>query len=162
MTEAELFVDYSDRKLAVISKTMATCLERLSEEQIWQRGGPHENAVGNLILHLCGNMRQWIIHGIGGQPDVRQRDSEFQTEGGIGRTELMARFAQTVDEAREVIRSMPPGRLLDIIKPQYGEVPVLEAIAHVVGHAQEHLGQVILLVKQMGRTDLDLTIPRKR
>lgn len=162
MTEAELFVDYSDRKLGEVVKTMTLCLERLTEEQIWHRGGAHENSVGNLVLHLCGNLQQWVIHGIGGKPDVRMRDAEFQTQGGIGRVELVARFNGTVSQAREVIRSMPEGRLLEIIKPQFGEVPVLEAIYRIVGHAQEHLGQVILLVKQMGREDLDLTIPRPR
>jgi hypothetical protein len=159
---AGLFLDYSDRKLGELAKTMTTCLERLSEEQVWARGGAHENAVGNLVLHLCGNMRQWILHGVGGMPDVRTRDAEFATDGGMRRAELVSLFAATVGEVRGVISSLPQERLVEIISPQRHEASVLEAIYRVVGHVQEHVGQVILLTKQMVGTDLDLTIPRPR
>ena len=70
---AGLFLEFSDRKLGEMTKKLTTCLDRLNDEQVWARGGPHENAVGNLVLHLCGNMRQWILHGVGGKPDVRTR-----------------------------------------------------------------------------------------
>ena len=157
-----LFVEYSERKLGEMTTKLTTCLDRLSDEQVWARGGPHENAVGNLVLHLCGNMRQWILHGVGGKPDVRTRDAEFSADGGLGRAELVALFTTTVDEARGVIAAVPAERLVEIIHPQGRETSVLGAIYQVVGHVQEHVGQIILLTKQMGGTDLDLTMPRKR
>jgi Protein of unknown function (DUF1572) len=163
---ASLFLDYSSRKLESMTANLTSCMNRLSEEQIWQRGGPHENAVGNLILHLSGNMRQWIMHGVDRQPDVRVRDLEFSTTGGLGRDELLALFSATVAEARAILATLPAERLTDRTNPQptgqVGEVSVLDAIYQVVGHVQQHVGQIILLTKQMAGTDLDLSMPRPR
>jgi hypothetical protein len=159
---AGLFVEFSERKLGDMTTKLTTCLDRLSDEQVWARGGPHENAVGNLVLHLCGNMRQWILHGVGGKPDVRTRDAEFSADGGMGRAELVALFTTTVDEVRGVIATVSMERLVETIHPQGRETSVLGAIYQVVGHVQEHVGQIILLTKQMVGTDLDLTMPRKR
>ncbi len=159
---ATLFLDFSDRKLVQMAGSMTACLERLDDEQIWRRSGEHENAVGNLVLHLCGNMRQWIMHGVAGAADVRVREIEFSTRGGVSGAELGKQFADTVEEARKVITSLPHERLTERINPQYGVVSVLEAIYQVVGHVQLHVGQVMVLTKQMAGTDLDLSIPRPR
>ena len=163
---ASLFLDYSSRKLESMTANLNSCLNRLTEEQIWQRGGPHENAVGNLILHLSGNMRQWIMHGVDRQPDVRVRDLEFSTTGGQNREQLLTLFSTTVAEARAILATLPAERLTDRTNPQptglTGEVSVLDAIYQVVGHVQQHIGQIILLTKQMAGTDLDLTMPRPR
>jgi uncharacterized damage-inducible protein DinB len=159
---AGLFLEYSDRKLAELTKKLTACLERLSEEQIWARGGAHENSVGNLVLHLCGNMRQWIMHGVGEQADVRERDAEFETAGGMGRADLIARFGATVEEARGVMATVSAERLAETTHPQGRTVSVLGAIYQVVTHVGEHVGQIVLLTKQMVGMDLDLTIPRRR
>src|SRR5580698_8865813 len=90
-----LFLDFSCVKLEQMTQHLAACLAKLTDTQIWQRGGPHENAIGNLIFHLCGNMRQWIIHGVGRQPDVRVRDLEFSADGGLTGPELLALFQST-------------------------------------------------------------------
>lgn len=159
---AGLFLDVSCRKLDAMTTNLRLCLGRLTDEQIWQRRGTHENAVGNLVLHLCGNMRQWILHGIGGAKDVRQRDAEFSATGGLTGAQLIDKFARTVTEARGVILSLPHRRLVEKIKPQQREVSVLEAIYQVVAHVEQHTGQIILLTKQITEADLDLTIPRPR
>jgi Protein of unknown function (DUF1572) len=161
---AELFTTTSCEKLDAIVTALACCIAKLNDEQVWARGGPHENAVGNLILHLDGNMRQWILHGIDGQPDVRVRDAEFLTTGGMSSTELMERFGATVAESKAVIARTPAERMYERITPQSGrpETTVLGAIYQVVGHVQQHVGQVIVLAKQMTGRDLDLTIPRVR
>jgi uncharacterized damage-inducible protein DinB len=159
---AALFLEYSDGKLAELTKKLTACLERLSDEQIWARGGAHENAVGNLVLHMCGNMRQWIMHGVGGKADVRVRDAEFETAGGMTRAELIGLFAAAMEEARAVMARVAPERLVEIVHPQGREVSALGAIYQVVGHVGEHVGQIILLTKQMVGTDLDLTMPRRR
>ena len=143
---------------------MSTCLGKLTDEQVWSRGGPHENAVGNIVLHLCGNIRQWAIHGVGDAKDVRVRETEFSADGGLTAAQLSEMFAATVSEARHIIATLPHERLTDRTAPQPGrpEVSVLEAIYQVVTHAHEHVGQVILVTKQMIATDLDLTMPRPR
>ncbi len=156
------FLDVSCRRLGQMTEHLVACLNKLSEEQIWQRQGAHENAVGNLVLHLCGNARQWIMHGVGGVPDVRVRDKEFSADGGMSRAELIALFEATMTEAKALIAAVPAERMVERTTPQGRDVSVLEAIYQVVGHVQQHVGQIILLTKQMLGTDLDLTMPRPR
>ena len=148
----------------MVLTNMKTCLGKLSNEQVWARGGAHENAVGNLVLHLCGNIQQWIMHGVGHIPDVRTREQEFSADGGMTAAKLSEMFSATIAEARNVIATLPPERLTERTSPQPGrpEVSVLEAIYQVVAHAHEHTGQIILVTKQMIATDLDLTMPRPR
>lgn len=104
------------------------------------------------------------MHGVGGIEDVRVREAEFSADGGVSGAALAEMFVTTIAEARTIIAMLPPERLTDRTSPQPGRpaVSVLEAIYQVVAHAHEHLGQVILLTKQMIATDLDLTIPRPR
>lgn len=159
---AGLFLDVSCRKLDAMTTNLRICLNKLTAEQIWARGGAHENAVGNLVLHLCGNMRQWIMHGVGGERDVRIRDAEFNANGGLDAASLMEMFVSTVAEAHTILCSLRTERLVEKITPQKREVSVLEAIYQVVAHVEQHVGQIILLTKKMTATDLDLTIPRPR
>ncbi len=159
---ADSFIEVSRRRLEMMTGLLETCVRKLSEEQIWQREGAHENAVGNLVLHLCGNARQWVVHGVGGEADVRVRDAEFEADGGGSGEELIALFAETMAETKKVIGAVTAERLMERVTPHGQEMTVLEAIYHVVGHLQQHVGQIILLTKQMTGTDLDLTLPRPR
>jgi uncharacterized damage-inducible protein DinB len=159
---AAIFLDYSIRKLDDMAKCIELCLGRLNDEQVWLHQADHENAIGNLILHLCGNMRQWIMHGVGGEPDVRVRDQEFAATDGRTAAELLSLFQETETAAKRVLANLPHERLTEHTTPQGQEVSVLEAIYQVVGHHQQHTGQIILLTKQMLERDLDLTIPRPR
>jgi len=156
------FSDVSCRRLGLMTEYLVACVKKLSDEQIWQRQGAYENAVGNLVLHLCGNARQWIMHGVGGANDVRVRDEEFSANGGMSGPELIALFEATMDEAKRVIAAVPAERMVERITPQGRDVSVLEAIYQVVGHVQQHVGQIILVTKQMLAADLDLTAPRPR
>jgi uncharacterized damage-inducible protein DinB len=156
------FLDVSCRKLKDMTECLATCVKKLTDEQVWQRQGDYENAVGNLVLHLCGNARQWIMHGVGGAPDVRVRDAEFSATAGMSGAELIALFESTMAEAREVIVAVSAQRIVERIVPQGRDVSVMEAICQVVGHVQQHVGQIILATKQMLAMDLDLTMPRPR
>jgi hypothetical protein len=157
---SDLFREYSSNKLEMMAKDIRACIGRLTDAQVWERHGAHENAVGNLVLHLCGNMRQWVMHGVGGAEDVR--DAEFSADGELTGAALIELFEKTVAEARGVIASLPAKRMVERITPQGRNVAVLEAVYQVVGHVQQHVGQIILLTKQMTRQDLDLTMPRPR
>ncbi len=147
-------------------RDILACVGQLSEEQFWHRGGDHENSVANLLLHLEGNMRQWILHGVDGQPDVRQRDDEFALEQSGSVADVVQAFTVTLAECRRVIGALRPERLMETTDPQPGggwrSPTILEAIYLVVGHVQLHAGQIVLLTKQMTARDLDLSIPRKR
>jgi uncharacterized damage-inducible protein DinB len=160
------FLDYSAKQMQALHKKIATCCGKLTEEQIWQRGGPHENSVGNILLHLEGNIRQWILHGVDNQPDVRRRDDEFTLNPTIDSKTASANLTNTINEATDVITNLPPARLTEIIDPQpasdWRHTPILVAIYKVISHLDHHTGQIILLTKQMAGTDLDLSIPRKR
>jgi hypothetical protein len=151
---AALFVDHSVNKLRQMTGAIDTCLGKLTDAQIWERQGNQENAVGNLILHLCGNVRQWIGYGVGGEPDIRVRDAEFSAKDGLTRAQLVGRMHETVDQAIEIIGGLNAERLSERIVPQGKEVSVLEAVYQVVGHFQQHTGQIQFVTKRVTGTPL--------
>jgi Protein of unknown function (DUF1572) len=163
---SDLFLAASVKRMQLSGDDIDRCLDKLSEEQMWHRGADHENSIANLLLHLEGNLRQWFLHGIGGQPDVRKRDLEFALRPSRPSAEVRRSFAATLTECRRVIGSLPPARLLEVIDPQptggWGPMTILEAIYRITGHLLLHQGQIILLTKQLTAADLDLSIPRKR
>src|SRR5437667_7831643 len=106
------------------------CVGLLNDEQIWWRANEQSNSIGNLLLHLSGNVRQWIICGLGGATDARNRDSEFTQREMISRSELVARLRQTVEEAVDVLGRLKPDALLEKRAIQGFEVSMLEAILH--------------------------------
>jgi len=157
---AGIFLKSSIDRLRKNSADIEKCLDRLTDEQVWTRGASHENAIGNLMLHLCGNARQWIISGVGGAPDIRQRDTEFAAQGGLTKLQLLAVMHQTVSEAIGVLETVEPERLVEIIVPQGYTVPVLEAIYQVVAHFHQHTGQIIFITKLLCGEDLGLFRPK--
>jgi len=163
---ADNFLAYASTRLRQSQKSIAGCLDKLTDDQVWHRGGDHENSIANLLLHLEGNMRQWILHGIADQPDIRERDEEFTLVPSTNSADAHARFNATLDESARIIGALPPDRLLVVIDPQpngtWRHTTILEAIFKVVGHVEMHTGQIILLTKQLAATDLDLSMPRKR
>jgi uncharacterized damage-inducible protein DinB len=160
------FLDYSARRLETLNKEIATCLGKLTEQQIWHRGAPHENSIGNLLLHLEGNVRQWILHGLDNQTDVRRRDDEFTLTPSADCRTAFSGLTAAVAEARQVIASLSPVRLTEVIDPQptgiARHVTILSAIYRIVTHFAYHTGQIVLLTKQLTGTDLGLSIPRRR
>lgn len=130
------------------------CLEKLTDEQIWWRANEESNSIGNLILHLCGNVRQWIICGVGAQPDNRDRDSEFAQREIISRSELLTLLRSTLSEAQTTLRDVDPSILLEHRKIQGNDVELLEAIFHVTEHFSMHAGQIFLLTKLLTGRDL--------
>jgi len=155
MSETDrLFLECSIRRLNELVPRIEACLGKLTPEQVWARGGENENAVGNLVLHLCGNVRQWIIAGVGGRLDMRDRDGEFPARGGASTAELGARLRETVDEATAVIAALAPERLAAQLVIQGYRVSVLEAIYHVVEHFSMHTGQILFATKMLTGTDL--------
>ena len=130
------------------------CLEKLTDDQIWWRANEESNSIGNLILHLCGNARQWIICGVGAQPDHRDRDSEFAQREVISRNELGTLLHSTLSEVQATLRDLEPSVLLEHRKIQGNDVELLEAIFHVTEHFSMHTGQIILLTKLLTATDL--------
>ncbi len=148
------FLTYSAEKLRQLSGRIEGCLGKLTADQVWARGSENENAIGNLVLHLCGNVRQWIIAGVGGTADTRQRDQEFAARDDVAVTELAERLRTTVGEAVAVIDGLTGERLAERIEVQKYEMSVLQAIYHVVEHFSGHTGQVIFATKMLTGADL--------
>lgn len=130
------------------------CVEQLTDAQIWWRPNPDSNSIGNLMLHLSGNARQWIVCGLGGETDKRERQTEFDERRTITRHELLTLLRKTVADVDEVLAGFDAGRLLDLYPIQGTEATALAAIFHVTEHFSMHTGQIILLTKMLANLDL--------
>lgn len=130
------------------------CLEKLSDDEIWWRPNEGSNSIGNLLLHLCGNVGQWIVGGLGGRPDTRVRQQEFDERRKLPREELLRRLKETLAEADAALAAIEPSQLLAACHIQGNDVTVLEAIYHVVEHFSMHTGQIILLTKALKSEDM--------
>ena len=130
------------------------CLEKLTDEQVWWRPNPESNSIGNLLLHISGNARQWIVCGLGTATDQRQRQSEFDRQDGIPLEELVKRLRTTVSEIDKVLAEFEASRLLDEYQIQGTTSTALAAIFHVTEHFSMHTGQIILLTKMLAGVDL--------
>ena len=131
------------------------CLEKLTDAQIWWRPNAESNSIGNLLLHISGNARQWIVCGLGGAPDERQRQTEFDERDVIPRDELLDKLRTTVTDLDDALAGFDPARLLDEYPIQGTRATALAAIFHVTEHFSMHTGQIILLTKMLANLDLD-------
>jgi uncharacterized damage-inducible protein DinB len=137
------------------------CLDRLSDADIWWRPNEASNSIGNLILHLCGNVTMWIAGGVGSLPFERQRQREFDERRQIPAAELRSRLRVVLQQADEVMSAVTPNDLLSRRQIQGYDVTVLEAMYHVVEHFSMHTGQIIMLSKARVEGDLTLWKPPK-
>src|SRR5262245_32113644 len=96
---AAVFTGYAARKLEDHFAQIRRCAALLSDEQLWYRPNEHSNSVGNLLLHLNGNIRQWILGGVGGQTIQRNRQAEFDARGPMPRQHVLDPLVKTVDAA---------------------------------------------------------------
>ena len=140
------------------------CLAELSEAEIWQRPNPASNSVGNLILHLCGNIRQYAIASLGQAPDQRQRDSEFAARDGYNKAELLEKLQSTVTAALETIRQTNDEEMMRVRSVQGFQMSGIGIAVHVCEHFSYHTGQIAFWVKLLKDkdlgfySDLDLTV----
>jgi len=130
------------------------CLGELTDDEIWRRPNEHLASIGNLVLHLCGNVRQWIITGIGGAKDVRERWKEFDEKGPLPRAQLIQKLDSTLKEACDVLRNADRAKLIEPRTVQ-GEVNTgIAIILHVSEHFSYHVGQISLHTKLLKNIDL--------
>lgn len=144
----------SREKLRSDTRQIARCVALLGDEA-WARANGHCNSVGNLVLHLAGNVRQWILSGVGGEALVRDRAGEFAARGPAEMGPLMRGLEETVERAIGVIERQTPESLGEPRKIQDYQVSVFEAILHVVEHFSFHTGQIVHMTKTL--RDLDLS-----
>jgi uncharacterized damage-inducible protein DinB len=138
---------------------ISRCLHTLDEEDLWWRPNGESNSVGNLVLHLAGNIRQWIVSGVGGKTDIRERAREFaadaRSEGARwSRSTLLTYLEETLADVDQALEELSPDDLMKRAVIQGMDVTYLEAVFHAVEHFSMHTGQIIYITKL--RTGLDL------
>jgi hypothetical protein len=138
---ARAYLAEARRRLAACHERITHCLGQLDDPQVWWRARPALNSIGNLVLHLCGNLRQWLVSGVGGAADVRDRPAEFAEQGPIPKQELLSRLATAVRTADAALGGVEESRLLEARRIQGFDETVLSAIfdslSHLAGHTQE-------------------------
>lgn len=140
------------------------CVDQLNDEQLWYKHNSNTNSIGNIILHLCGNVKQYIESGIGQQPDFRDRPSEFLPSSQINREELINKITSVANNANKVIQRINEDALSEDRKVQGFDENVLSIIIHVIEHFSYHVGQITFFTKYINNIDtgyyagLDLNI----
>lgn len=130
------------------------CTSTLQENQLWLRPNPSSNSVGNLVLHLCGNVRQYAISALGATPDHRSRSTEFAATDGYTLPQLQQMITTTIHEAITTIRTTTDVRLLHIHSVQGFQLSGIGIIIHVTEHLSYHTGQIAFYTKLLTNTDL--------
>lgn len=155
--EKELSIEFISQSIFRMDESthrIKLCLENLPEDAIWQRPNKASNSIGNLMLHLCGNIRQYAISSLGGVGDIRVRDAEFAAQSGPGKLELLERLTQTVEEAKACMRNMTATELLRMRNVQGYHLSGIGIIIHVTEHYSYHTGQIAFWTKCLQDRDL--------
>lgn len=141
------FLNESRQTLAGSMKKIVNCLDQLRDEDLWWRQHESHNSIQNIVLHLCGNLRQWIVHGVAGEPDVRHRPTEFADRQPLAKAELLKKLTQTLNQADHALASLPPDRLLEPRRIQGFETTILAAIFDSVSHFVGHTHQIVYITR---------------
>lgn len=127
----------------------------LSEEEVWYRPNEHANSIGHLILHLCGNVTQWIGSGVGLQPDKRERDLEFDPQEQYVKAVLISKLQALRSITDDALSSVTNDEELSLARSVQGfDETVLGIIVHVIEHFSYHTGQIAVITKYLKGVDL--------
>lgn len=152
---ATLFLEFSRKKLLEqYWPRLRKCVESLSDEQVWWRPNEASNSIGNLMLHLNGNVRQWLVTSFNRQEDKRDRPVEFSTKEGLSAAELLDRLGSTLDQAGDVLKRLTAAELSAPYEIQGYHVTGLDAVYQVVEHFGLHYGQIAYITKMLSGSDL--------
>ena len=155
MSISSLFLEFSRNKLLEqYWPRLRKCVDSLSDEQVWWRPNDASNSIGNLILHLNGNVRQWLVASFNQQEDMRDRPTEFRAKEGMSAAELLDRLGSTMDQAAEVLKRLTAAELAAPYEIQGYHVTGLDAIYQVVEHFGLHYGQIVYITKMLSGADL--------
>jgi hypothetical protein len=140
----QVYLEAARRQMAACHERIEHCLGQLDDAQLWWRPRESMNSIANLLLHLCGNLRQWIVAGVGGVPDTRDRPQEFAERGAVPKDELARRLREVVAQADGVLALVLDRQLLEPRRIQGFDMTVLstvfDSVSHLAGHTQEIVG----------------------
>jgi uncharacterized damage-inducible protein DinB len=143
------FIEEADEYLGEYLRKIEHCTSLLTEVQVWWKPNEACNSVGNLLLHLRGNLSQWVLGGIGGEAIERRRSEEFAARETATKSEMLAGLADAVTLARHTIREMRSADLARAIRVQGYDTNGLRVVFHVVEHMAYHTGQIVAVTKQL-------------
>jgi uncharacterized damage-inducible protein DinB len=148
MDLTQTFIDRSRYYLGTEYRTkLRAAVESLPPDALWWRANDQSNSVGNLLMHLAGNVRQWIVGGVGGRNVERDRAGEFGAREGGDAASLLNRLEDVLAEADAVLAGLTAADLAGTRVIQARELTVIEVVYHVVEHFALHLGQIVLIAK---------------
>jgi uncharacterized damage-inducible protein DinB len=139
----------------ILPAQIRTCVEELTEEQLWWRPNEHSNSVGNLVLHMSGSMRHYLSRGVGGIDYNRDRPAEFAERGPIPKAQLLATFDETIRQAAEILDSFDTSRFLDPTDEQNYVPTIFDAIFNIAIHFATHTGQIVYITKLLKEGSVD-------
>lgn len=148
------FIEQAIFRMDENTNRITKCLEELREEELWKRPNNSSNSIGNLVLHLCGNITQYIISSLGGREDLRTRDAEFAASGGLLKAELLTMLNRTTQQAKEVMSRLLSSQMLPKRSVQGFDFSAIGIIIHVVEHYSYHTGQIVFWVKLLKDKDM--------
>lgn len=150
------FAGYAAHKLRQNLAQISRCVRALDADQVWQRATPRNNSVGNLVLHLTGNVRQWIVGGVACTPVERDRPAEFAERGPLPAESILAELERVVTAACGAVERLSAADLESRRTIQGYDVAVLVAVMHVVEHFSWHTGQIVHMTKALCDADLSV------
>lgn len=150
-------------ELDAAARTIHHCLRQLTDEQVWWRPAASMNSIANLVLHMCGNVRQWIVAGVGGAVDNRDRPAEFSEQGPIPKDELLDRLDRTLIDAKAAMAGASGAELLRVRRIQGFETNGIGAIFHSVAHFRGHTQEIVHMTRcQLGDAYQFAFVPESR
>jgi uncharacterized damage-inducible protein DinB len=132
---------------------IVSCCNKLTDDELWQTANQNTNSVANLIMHLTGNVRQYIIAGIGIEKDMRQRDLEFDNDNRRERQTIINELSEVIQKSSEIVQQLSLDQLTENRKVQGFDETVLSIIIHVIEHFSYHVGQITFYTKSIKDID---------
>ncbi len=143
------FIEQIIYRLDESTRMVTLSLGHLTDEDMWSRPNETSNSIGNLILHLCGNIRQYAISSLGNTQDTRERDAEFEANAGFSKKELLDMLIETVEEAKRVLETCTVSELMRKREVQGFVFSGIGIAIHVTEHYSYHTGQIAFWTKQV-------------
>lgn len=143
------------RRLKENQDKLKKVLTHLPTEELWWRPNAVSNSIGNLILHLCGNLTQYVLSGLGGQEDHRERSKEFEAKGPIPASEVIHRLDEVLEKVYNIISTLDEAELMRVRPVQCYEESGIGILIHVTEHLSYHTGQIIYLIKWKEERPMD-------
>jgi hypothetical protein len=149
----ETFVRESHEAVDQELRRIAHCLGQLTDDDVWWQPAPDVNSIGTIVRHLCGNLRQWFLHGIGGEPDIRDRKAEFAEPEHLSKTALLNELSAVIEQVHAVLDEVDDDVLLSQRCIQGFDTTGLSAIYSTVTHLEGHALQIAYITHvRLGET----------